>query len=79
MAEALRHWKQGAPGWWRDGAGPVQRRRPGLAALGDGQRPVNVFWALGSLLGLNCAVAGWAIGFATPANRAQRWAACGCG
>ncbi|MDD0973590.1 DUF2868 domain-containing protein [Pseudomonas fontis] len=24
-----------------------------FAALGDGQRPVNVFWALGSLLGLN--------------------------
>lgn len=24
-----------------------------LAALGDGQRPVNLFWALGSLLGLN--------------------------
>ena len=24
-----------------------------LATLGDGQRPVNLFWALGSLLGLN--------------------------
>ncbi|MBD1549973.1 DUF2868 domain-containing protein [Pseudomonas typographi] len=31
-----------------------------LAALGDGSRPVNVFWALGSLLGLNLLMlAGW--------------------
>lgn len=34
-----------------------------LAALGDGQRPVNVFWALGSLLGLNLLLLlGWAAG-----------------
>ncbi|KAF1069187.1 MAG: putative membrane protein [Pseudomonas citronellolis] len=36
-----------------------------LAALGDGQRPVNVFWALASLLGLDLLMlAGWALGFA---------------
>lgn len=34
----------------------------GFAALGDGQRPVNVFWALGSLLGLNLLMlASWAL------------------
>ncbi|MCU1721926.1 DUF2868 domain-containing protein [Pseudomonas sp. 5P_5.1_Bac1] len=34
-----------------------------FAALGDGQRPVNVFWALGSLLGLNLLLLlGWATG-----------------
>lgn len=55
MLAALQHWKQGA----RlsvivlvvfaviSGAGLA------FAALGDGQTPVNVFWALGSLLGLN--------------------------
>ena len=54
MTGALRHWKQGARLALLalllmavlSGAGL------GLAALGDGQRPVNVFWALGSLLGL---------------------------
>lgn len=66
MRSALQHWKQGA----RlalvlllvlaifSGAGLA------LAALGDSQRPVNVFWALGSLLGLNLLLlAGWAVGF----------------
>jgi hypothetical protein len=55
MLAALHHWKQGA----RlalivlaifaivSGAGLA------FAALGNGQSPVNVFWALGSLLGLN--------------------------
>ena len=34
------------------------------AALGDGTRPVNVFWALGSLLGLNLlTLLGWLLGF----------------
>ncbi|UUY09173.1 DUF2868 domain-containing protein [Pseudomonas sp. J452] len=34
-----------------------------LAALGDGSRPVNVFWALGSLLGLHLLLLlGWALG-----------------
>ena len=62
---ALRHWKQGA----RlalialiilaviSGAGLA------FAAMGDGQKPVNVFWALGSLLGLNLVLLiGWALG-----------------
>ncbi|MDF9618271.1 DUF2868 domain-containing protein [Pseudomonas entomophila] len=66
MASALRHWKQGARLALLalmlfavlSGAGL------GLAALGDGQRPVNVFWALGSLLGLNLLLLfGWALGF----------------
>ncbi|WP_413793100.1 MULTISPECIES: DUF2868 domain-containing protein [unclassified Pseudomonas] len=65
LAEALRHWLQGA----RlalivlallalvSGAGL------GFAALGDGQAPVNVFWALGSLLGLNLVLLiGWGLG-----------------
>ena len=35
-----------------------------LAALGDGQRPVNVFWALASLLGLHLiTLIGWALAF----------------
>ena len=34
-----------------------------LAALGDGRQPVNVFWALGSLLGLNLLMlVGWLLG-----------------
>ena len=34
-----------------------------FAALGDGQTPVNVFWALGSLLGLNLILLlSWALG-----------------
>lgn len=67
MQAALHHWKQGA----RlslivlaifaviSGAGLA------LAALGDGQAPVNVFWALGSLLGLNLILLiSWALGLA---------------
>jgi len=65
MLAALGHWKQGA----RlslillalfavvSGAGLA------FAALGDGQTPVNVFWALGSLLGLNLILLiSWALG-----------------
>ncbi|WP_150802950.1 DUF2868 domain-containing protein [Pseudomonas fluorescens] len=65
LTDALRHWLQGA----RlalivlallaivGGAGLA------FAALGDGQVPVNVFWALGSLLGLNLILLlGWALG-----------------
>lgn len=65
LTRALHHWLQGA----RlalvvlaalailSGAGL------GFAALGDGQAPVNVFWALGSLLGLNLILlASWASG-----------------
>jgi hypothetical protein len=65
LSSALSHWLQGA----RlalivlaalaliSGAGLA------LAALGDGQPPVNVFWALGSLLGLNLILLlSWALG-----------------
>lgn len=66
LIEALQHWHQGA----RlaalalllfalfSGAGLA------WAALGDGSRSVNVFWALGSLLGLNLLMLlGWLLGF----------------
>ena len=67
LLEALRHWRQGA----RLGAVALAVLAiftgAGLAfaALGDGQRPVNVFWALGSLLGLNLlTLLGWLFGLA---------------
>lgn len=62
---ALRHWHQGAQlalfgllfSAVLTGAGLA------FAALGDGRQPVNVFWALGSLLGLHLlTLAGWALG-----------------
>ncbi|WP_341352057.1 DUF2868 domain-containing protein [Stutzerimonas degradans] len=67
LLEALRHWRQGA----RLGAVALAVLAiftgAGLAfaALGGGQRPVNVFWALGSLLGLNLlTLLGWLLGLA---------------
>lgn len=66
LIEALQHWRQGArlAGIAMvllalfTGAGLA------FAALGDGLRPVNVFWALGSLLGLNLlTLLGWLLGF----------------
>lgn len=67
LLEALRQWRQGA----RLGAVALAVLAiftgAGLAfaALGDGQRPVNVFWALGSLLGLNLlTMLGWLLGLA---------------
>jgi hypothetical protein len=66
LIEALRHWRQGSKLAGIalvllalfTGAGLA------LAALGDGVRPVNVFWALGSLLGLNLlTLLGWLLGF----------------
>jgi hypothetical protein len=66
LIDALRHWHQGArlAGFALvllalfTGAGLA------FAALGDGVRPVNVFWALGSLLGLNLlTLLGWLLGF----------------
>lgn len=62
LLEGLRHWRQGAQlaalllgiVALFAGAGLA------FAALGDGRQPVNVFWALGSLLGLNLlSLAGW--------------------
>jgi len=65
LIEALRHWRQGA----RLGALALillalfTGAGLAFAALGDGQRPVNVFWALGSLLGLNLlTLLGWLLG-----------------
>ena len=67
ISSALSHWKQGARLALLalmlmavlSGAGLA------FAALGDGQRPVNVFWALGSLLGVNLLMLlGWVAGLA---------------
>ena len=65
QVQAQRHWLQGARlallllGLLAlaSGAGLA------VAALGDGQTPVNVFWALGSLLGLHLLMLlGWLLG-----------------
>ncbi len=65
MTSALHRWKQGARLALMallllsvvSGAGLA------FAALGDGGAPVNVFWALGSLLGVNLLLLlGWALG-----------------
>ncbi|MDO7895785.1 DUF2868 domain-containing protein [Pseudomonas citrulli] len=64
---ALRHWLQGARLALVVLAvlAVVSGAGLGLAALGDGQTPVNVFWAVGSLLGLNLVLLiGWALGLA---------------
>ncbi|PAU55499.1 DUF2868 domain-containing protein [Pseudomonas indica] len=52
---ALRHWHQGArlAGYLLLLLAVVGGSGLAVTALGDGQRPVNVFWALGSLLGLH--------------------------
>ena len=63
---ALRHWRQGAALGLLLLAALALSSGAGLAfaALGDGQRPVNLLWALGSLLGLHLVtLAGWALGF----------------
>ncbi|WP_313024072.1 DUF2868 domain-containing protein [Pseudomonas lopnurensis] len=65
LLEALRHWRQGARLGGIALAVLAVFTGAGLAwaALGDGQRPVNVFWALGSLLGLNLlTLLGWLLG-----------------
>lgn len=65
MLTALLHWHQGAhlALWLLMALAVLSGAGLGLAALGDGQRPVNVFWALGSLLGLHLVMlAGWALG-----------------
>ena len=55
LTNALTHWLQGARLALLVLAALAVVSGAGLAfaALGDGQVPVNVFWALGSLLGLN--------------------------
>ena len=65
LTEALRHWLQGARLAVLVLAVLAVVSGAGLAfaALGDGQTPVNVFWALGSLLGLNLILLlSWALG-----------------
>ncbi|WP_455229769.1 DUF2868 domain-containing protein [Geopseudomonas aromaticivorans] len=63
---ALQHWRQGAGLGLLLLAGLALLSGAGLAfaALGDGARPVNLLWALGSLLGLHLlTLLGWALGF----------------
>ncbi|BBP62138.1 DUF2868 domain-containing protein [Pseudomonas sp. St316] len=65
LTEALRHWLQGARLALLALAllAVISGAGLGFAALGDGQTPVNVFWALGSLLGLNLILLlSWALG-----------------
>lgn len=66
LIEALRHWRQGArlAGFMLILVALLTGAGLAMAALGDGVRPVNVFWALGSLLGLNLlTLLGWLLGF----------------
>ncbi|MBD9483542.1 DUF2868 domain-containing protein [Pseudomonas sp. PDM14] len=72
QVQAQRHWLQGARlALWlllilalASGAGLA------VAALGDGSRAVNVFWALGSLLGLHLALLiGWALSLMLPGDQ----------
>ncbi|MDQ3204339.1 MAG: DUF2868 domain-containing protein [Pseudomonadota bacterium] len=65
LSNALTHWLQGARLALVVMAVLAVVTGTGLAftALGDGQTPVNVFWALGSLLGLNLILlTSWALG-----------------
>ncbi|MGY2263037.1 DUF2868 domain-containing protein [Pseudomonas sp. SDO55104_S430] len=65
LSSALTHWLQGARLALLVLAVLAVLSGAGLAfaALGDGQTPVNVFWALGSLLGLNLILLlSWAFG-----------------
>jgi hypothetical protein len=65
LSDALKHWLQGARLALLVLAVLAVISGAGLAfaALGDGQMPVNVFWALGSLLGLNLILLlSWALG-----------------
>ncbi|WP_426233801.1 DUF2868 domain-containing protein [Pseudomonas sp. TWP3-2] len=65
LTSALTHWLQGARLALIVLAVLAIVAGAGLAfaALGDGQTPVNVFWALGSLLGLNLLLLlSWALG-----------------
>lgn len=64
---ALQHWRQGAGLGLALLAVLALASGAGLAfaALGDGARPVNLLWALGSLLGLHLlTLLGWLLGFA---------------
>lgn len=82
LVHALQRWKQGArlAAWALGLLAVLSGAGLGLAALGDGQRPVNVFWALGSLLGLDLLLLlGWCLTFVfagqqgTALGRAWLW------
>ncbi|WP_333984996.1 DUF2868 domain-containing protein [Ectopseudomonas khazarica] len=63
--QALQHWLQGArlAGLLLALLALFSGAGLAFAALGDGRQPVNVFWALGSLLGLDLLMLlGWLIG-----------------
>lgn len=63
--QALQHWLQGArlAGLLLTLLALLSGIGLALTALGDGRQPVNVFWALGSLLGLNLLMlVGWLLG-----------------
>ncbi|PTU73019.1 DUF2868 domain-containing protein [Pseudomonas mangrovi] len=71
LIDAQRHWLQGA----RLAAlllavlALLGGAALAFAALGDGSRPVNVFWALGSLLGLHLlSLLGWLLGLMLAAD-----------
>lgn len=71
LFEAQRHWLQGA----RLAAlllavlAVLGGGALAFAALGDGRQPVNVFWALGSLLGLHLlSLLGWLLGLLLAAD-----------
>jgi hypothetical protein len=55
LTSALAHWRQGArlAAWAMALLAVLSGASMAFAALGNGPAPVNVFWALGSLLGLN--------------------------
>jgi len=68
LRTALLHWRQAATLVLLALAVFAVFTGAGLAAaaLGNGERPVNVFWALGSLLGLHLfTLIGWLLGFAS--------------
>jgi hypothetical protein len=65
LASALGHWRQGArlAAWAMALLAVISGASMAFAALGNGPTPVNVFWALGSLLGLNLIMLlGWLLG-----------------
>ncbi|BAN45975.1 hypothetical protein PCA10_02430 [Metapseudomonas resinovorans NBRC 106553] len=71
QTQALQHWRQGAQlaGLLLMVLALVSGVGLALAALGDGQRPVNLFWALGSLLGLHLlTLLGWLLSFGLGSN-----------
>lgn len=71
MHAALLHWHQGAvlALWLLLAVAVLSGVGLGLAALGDGLRPVNLIWALGSLLGLHLlTLVGWFVGLVIAGN-----------